>query len=353
MSKAGLGGGQAWCQQFFTKTFLPEGYPNSVTPDYLSFQLWDTLQALCSYIRGMMASHAILTGSGMMTPGSSAATSAIYMFFLRDLTGMLGGILFAKMQGSSFDSDAKSWRLFADVANDVGMAVEMASPMFPGVFMAMACFGSLARAVTGVAGGATRAALTHHFAACGNAADVAAKEQSQETATTMVGMVLGMLLIRLFPVPHTAAGSYATKVVGDLASPQTQDARTATGVALWGWYLFALLTLLHVVANIRAMQSLVLPTLNASRLTLLLRSFVKGQGRRRRQLEARVQSAHEDYIIVPSTTAVERASAAGGFGTTTDAEGVELVGLPTPAEVAGEEDLCPPPHPPAAESHLW
>lgn len=26
--------------------FLPEGYPNSVTPDYLPFQTWDTLQVL-------------------------------------------------------------------------------------------------------------------------------------------------------------------------------------------------------------------------------------------------------------------------------------------------------------------
>lgn len=67
-----------------------------------AFQIWDTLQALCSYIRGMMASHAILSGSGMMAPGSSAALSAIYMFFLRDLTGMLGGILFAKIQVSAY-----------------------------------------------------------------------------------------------------------------------------------------------------------------------------------------------------------------------------------------------------------
>ncbi len=39
----------------------------------------------------------------------------------------------------------------------------------------------------GVAGGATRAALTQHFARQGNAADVAAREASQETATTLLG----------------------------------------------------------------------------------------------------------------------------------------------------------------------
>ena len=27
--------------------FLPDGYPTSVTDDYLAFQVWDSLQALC------------------------------------------------------------------------------------------------------------------------------------------------------------------------------------------------------------------------------------------------------------------------------------------------------------------
>lgn len=50
---------------------------------------------------------------------------------------------------------------------------------------------------SGVASGATRAALTQHFALENNAADIAAKEGSQETLATMIGMALGMLLARL------------------------------------------------------------------------------------------------------------------------------------------------------------
>lgn len=59
------------------------------------------------------------------------------------------------------------------------MTIELASPLFPGAFLLLACLGSVARAVTGVAGGATRAALTQHFARQRNAADIAAKEGSQ------------------------------------------------------------------------------------------------------------------------------------------------------------------------------
>ena len=42
--------------------FLPEGYPHSVTPDYLPFQAWDTVQAVCSYLRGILCVQAIMAG---------------------------------------------------------------------------------------------------------------------------------------------------------------------------------------------------------------------------------------------------------------------------------------------------
>ena len=45
----------------------------------------------------------------------------MFQFFVRDLAGMFGGILFASYQGSGLDSYAKQWRIFADCLNDLGM----------------------------------------------------------------------------------------------------------------------------------------------------------------------------------------------------------------------------------------
>lgn len=56
----------------FTRTFLPAGYPESVRPEYLSYQLWDSLQALCSYLRSVLTIQAILTGAGV---GNAAAST--------------------------------------------------------------------------------------------------------------------------------------------------------------------------------------------------------------------------------------------------------------------------------------
>ncbi|KHN29989.1 Protein root UVB sensitive 3 isoform B [Glycine soja] len=128
---------------------------------------------------------------------SATVIGATFQWFLRDLTGMLGGILFTFYQGSNLDSYAKMWRLVADLMNDLGMLMDLISPLFPSAFVFVVCLGSISRSFTGVASGATRAALTQHFALQDNAADISAKEGSQETVATMIGMALGMLVARL------------------------------------------------------------------------------------------------------------------------------------------------------------
>ena len=63
--------------------FMPEGYPDSVTPDYLGFQVWDSIQALMSYVRGMLCSQAIMTGIGV---GEQASLSSCMLKEQRDNT---------------------------------------------------------------------------------------------------------------------------------------------------------------------------------------------------------------------------------------------------------------------------
>lgn len=225
--------------------FVPEGFPSSVTPDYVPFQLWDSLQGLSTYIRTMLSTQALLSAIGV---GEKSATviGATFQWFLRDLTGMLGGVLFTFYQGSNLDSNAKMWRLVADLMNDLGMLMDLLSPLFPSAFVFIVCLGSLSRSFTGVASGATRAALTQHFALQSNAADISAKEGSQETVATMIGMALGMLL-----------------------------ARVTMGHPVVVWLSFLSLTIFHVYANYKAVRCLSLTTLNTQRSSILLQHFVE------------------------------------------------------------------------------
>lgn len=39
-------------RRLFQRIFLPQGYPDSVSADYIHYQIWDTVQAFCSTITG-------------------------------------------------------------------------------------------------------------------------------------------------------------------------------------------------------------------------------------------------------------------------------------------------------------
>ncbi|XP_020583855.1 protein root UVB sensitive 3 isoform X2 [Phalaenopsis equestris] len=227
------------------EAFVPEGFPASVTPDYVPFQIWDSLQGLSTYIRSMLSTQALLSAIGVGVK-SATVIGATFQWFLRDFTGMLGGILFAFYQGSNLDSNAKMWRLVADFMNDLGMLMDLISPLFPSAFILIVCLGSLSRSFTGVASGATRAALTQHFSLENNAADISAKEGSQETLATMIGMTLGMLLAHL-----------------------------TRGYPLAVWISFLFLTFFHMYANYKAVTCLSLTTLNSKRGSILLHNFMK------------------------------------------------------------------------------
>lgn len=57
------------------------------------------------------------------------------------------------------------------------------------------CVSSVARALVGVAGGATRAAITQHQARRNNAADVSAKDGSQETLVNLISLIVSLFLL--------------------------------------------------------------------------------------------------------------------------------------------------------------
>lgn len=101
-------------------TFLPVGYPHSVREEYLVYQTWDTIQALCSYLRGILTTKAILEGSGVGSETASALSAAMNWVF-RDGVGMSSSLLFSSLASVSFDGNVKEWRLFADIANGTSL----------------------------------------------------------------------------------------------------------------------------------------------------------------------------------------------------------------------------------------
>ena len=225
---------------------LPEGYPDSVSGDYLEYQFWDTVQAFASSISGSLATAAVLEGVGV---GDSEATAlaATTTWILKDGAGMIGRIIFAAYSGTSLDFDCKRWRMFADVLNDGVMMVELMAGVLPKqLVMPTLCLAGVGRSLVGVAGGATKAAVAQHQARRQNMADLAAKDGSQETVVNLLALCVNLALLPII-----------------------------SGIPNLPFLLFIVLASLHIYSNYRAVSCLVMSTLNRARLNMVLDKYNK------------------------------------------------------------------------------
>ncbi|KAA3672048.1 uncharacterized protein DEA37_0000161 [Paragonimus westermani] len=224
--------------------FLPKGYPQSVSPDYAEYQIWDTIQALASSVTGALAAQALLVGVGV---GNVEATilSASLSWMLKDGSGMIGKIIFVGWQGSYLDCDCKRWRFLADILNDMALLMELASPSFPAYFTLIVCAANILKSVVSVAGGATRAAVTYHQARANNVADVAAKDGSQETLSNFLALLFNLSMVYF-----------------------------VTGKWSLIWCGFFVLTAVHLYANYRAVRCLQLATFNRNRFSIAVNAWL-------------------------------------------------------------------------------
>jgi Vitamin B6 photo-protection and homoeostasis len=144
------------------------------------------------------------------------------------------------------DIDSKKWRLRADLLNDVALAIEVfLLPYHPEYSTYILCATSTMKALVGVAGGATRSALTQHHAIRGNLADVSSKDSAQETCVNLIASFVGLFM---------------------LAGIKSQ---------MWLTVLFVAMTALHILANYRAVKAVCLRTFNEARFLIALEEFLK------------------------------------------------------------------------------
>ena len=224
--------------------FLPVGYPSSVRQGYLEYQIWDVVQGLTSYLRGNLAYQSMLVGLGVGDVEASATAGALTKI-VRDTCSMLGSLMFTYFYSDEFGYNVRQWRLFADVSNDIGLTLHFLAPLFGKEwFVTITVIASLMTTMCGISAGATKAYISSHFALENNLTDLVSKEGSQETAVNVIGLIGGYCL---------------------LASVGTVEQSNAAV-----FISFFVLTVIHVVANVRAIHYLTFFFLNEERFQLVM-----------------------------------------------------------------------------------
>ncbi|POR39148.1 Diphosphomevalonate decarboxylase [Tolypocladium paradoxum] len=229
---------RGWRKVLFN-AFLPVGYPTSVSSDYVAYQTYDSLQAFFSTITSLLANRALLQGLGVGDANSSA-TFAMLLTILKDAVSRVATIVFAHRFGLSIEPEAKRYRFLADLFNDTAFFLELYSPYFGSWGkVAALCTGEALRAICGVAAGASKAALSLHFAKQDNLSELNAKEASQETAVGLIGLLVGTIVVRV-----------------------VEDHRAVV-------YLMIALVFAHLWMNYKGVRCVEMNTLNKQRATIL------------------------------------------------------------------------------------
>ncbi|KAI9643382.1 hypothetical protein NHQ30_008001 [Ciborinia camelliae] len=249
--------------------FMPVGYPDSVTLDYTPYQFYDSIQAFASTIAGLLSSRAVLQGLGV-GDSTASATGAVLLSVLQESAGRISTILFAHRLGSALEPECKKYRLMADIFNDAAMILDCVSPAFPKVpRVLLLSVSSICKSLCGVAAGSSKASLSAHFAKQGNLAELNAKDASQETLISLLGMLVG------------------TFVVSKISSQ----------IATW----IALITLLsiHLGTNYLAVRSVTMRTLNRQRANLVISPFLSSLTSNK---EGSTSHHPQTHLSIPSPT---------------------------------------------------
>ncbi|KAK5114972.1 hypothetical protein LTR85_010010 [Meristemomyces frigidus] len=227
--------------------FLPAGFPHSVTDDYVQYQIYDSLQAFSSSIAGLLSSRAVLSSVGV---GDSTAspTAALLLSILQDSAGRIATILFAHRFGTALEPECKMYRLLADILNDFAFILDCLSPAFPKpIRVIILSVSSVLRALCGVAAGSAKASLSAHFARWGNLGELNAKDSSQETVISLLGMLAGSLVVSWVTTPMAT------------------------------WTTLILLLAIHLETNRRAVRAVSMRTFNRQRATLVYHQLKQGR----------------------------------------------------------------------------
>lgn len=183
----------------FSLMFLPKGYPHSVSKDYMSFQLYDTMQGFVGYVQGQLLVLCYLTALGIGNQEASVM-SAMYVWIFKDTTGVMVGLCSGVPFITSIfaiKTTIPFWKMVAEVIRMcTGILDIYASLQSSYTFLVLSCISTAFNTVAGIMEQQTRATLMSHFAIHNNFADCAAKESNQDRGVKVFGIPLAFFWLQ-------------------------------------------------------------------------------------------------------------------------------------------------------------
>ncbi|KAG2171488.1 hypothetical protein INT43_009149 [Umbelopsis isabellina] len=251
-------------------TFLPRGYPHSVTPEYKGFAYWQMWHNLAGSVTSVLSMQSMLYAIGL--GAGSIPLAASINWIIKDGLGQLGGVLYASAVSDRFDSEPRWYRFKSTCVMQAASLIELFTPLFPGAFLVMASVSNIGKNMAWLAASASRAHIHRTFAIRNNLGDITGKSGSQATAAGLAGTGIGVMIsamISYFP---------------GLAEPQQLLAPMFAA-----WVPFSALSIYSVYKSNRFAAN---PTLNSVRAEMLIREYFE-----QKQLSTPRQAAEVESFV--------------------------------------------------------
>ncbi|ETO24229.1 hypothetical protein RFI_12934 [Reticulomyxa filosa] len=205
--------------------YLPHGFPQSVTKNYLPYTLYTNMGIIIGSVSGVLATQSLLYALGMSV-SASIGLGATINWVLKDGMGQLMAMYAASRISQRFDAHVRKWRFRAAIFMELAIFAEVITPLLhsPFFFLLLASSANAgfkhsltlffkkikyvyiyffffkkkkkkkAKNLCWLSTSASKAHINKYMCAHENLADVTGKEVSQAIGSSLFGTSLGVML---------------------------------------------------------------------------------------------------------------------------------------------------------------
>lgn len=229
------------CQKGLSN-FLPAGFPDTVKEDYSAYSFWSFIRSTTFY-----ANYALSTQSIMSAVGTGAGLAAAgLMFIIKDRIGDIGKIWVVSKYGKNFDTNPKFWQALGHTGYDVGLGLDMLTPLVPHLFLPVTSAANLIKSVGEMGSYASSTSVNKHLVKNQNMGEITGKAVSQSLIGAFLGSAVSIGVITLI------GKSVPTLITAYIVS-----------------------TLIHQYASYKAVKALQFDLINQERATCFIEKFIK------------------------------------------------------------------------------
>eukprot|EP01083_Nonionella_stella_P091116 254647_1 len=226
-----------------SSVLLPIGYPSTVTPEYMQFQLYDTIQELCGYLKGIIMNQASLTGLGV-GDSSVKISNVLLTWTIKDLITMVLGLYISTLGSKIYGANMKIFWFTSSLVSALCGFVTLLAAIYTQHYGLLFIVSSILSTIGNVPGSIAKAGLAHHLAKVRNYSDVAAKEGNQSRCSKIIMIY--------------AAYKYIEYMADNI---------------ILAWISYVILVAIQLFCIYKSIQTLILKDVNHSRMELILNAW--------------------------------------------------------------------------------